>query len=110
MKTSEQKISQTFENQELRCGRMISYSKSLYVRNNPKGQPVFNANIVHKDLGKIWYGDLDLTIDSEKLQAIANELGELSVLREMDCRFDKEGLDYEQYKKYAVDTFSPENL
>ena len=52
---------------------------------------VWNANIVTKSSGKIWFGDLNLTKEGDRLKKIAAEIGEaLYVLREKDCRFDTE--------------------
>ena len=68
-------------------GRMISAYKDA-----PKGHfAVFNANIVTAKDGKVWYGDLDLTLDAAKLRATSVVVGgTLYVLREMDARFDTE--------------------
>ena len=71
----------------LHTGRMISGSKT-----GPKGHVcVFNGNICIKSKGKIWFGDLDLTRDADRLKALAAEAGEdLYVLREKDARFQNE--------------------
>lgn len=69
---------------------MICGSKSGYWARYPDHIVVFNANIV---IGKkkVWYGDVDLTIDKEKIDAIARECKEkVFVLREMDGRFENE--------------------
>jgi hypothetical protein len=71
-------------------GRLISHSKSLYITNNPNHLVLFNANLCTLSEGKIWFGDLDLTLDSFKLKEIASEIGEdLFVLRESDARFNE---------------------
>ena len=69
------------------CGRMIGATKQP-----PKGCVcVWNANIVTKSEGKVWFGDLNLTREGDKLKEIAKEFGEpLYVLREHDCRFGTE--------------------
>jgi hypothetical protein len=86
--------------------RMIAFSKSTYISKNPGHRVVFNAN-VFTDNGKAWWGDLDLTTDSEKLQAVADELGcGLYVLRESDGRYGNECRELEELKKLAVATFS----
>ena len=73
-------------------GRMISGSKSDYSRRHPDNKVYFNANVCTKSKGKIWYGDLDLTLDGEKLIEFAQNIGEeLFILREMDGRFENEG-------------------
>lgn len=84
---------------------MISGSKSLYRREHPNNDVVFNANIIHHSEGKIWFGDLDLTLDDEKLKAIAGRIGEFCVLREMDGRFGAEEDSYENLKKKAVKVY-----
>lgn len=72
-------------------GRMISGSKSGYLNHYPKNLAVFNANICTKNEGKIWYGDIDLTLDREKLSELAKSLeNEVYVLYEMDARFENE--------------------
>jgi hypothetical protein len=68
-------------------GRMISGSKQC-----PKGHVcVFNANIVTAGKRKVWFGDLDLTMDIVALSKYAISLGEtIFILREMDARFQNE--------------------
>lgn len=71
--------------------RLISRSKSFYRELHPKHIVFFNANIIDKKLGKIWHGDLDLTMDGNKLKSVASELNTtFYILSEMDGRFDNE--------------------
>ena|ERR1035437_8383763 len=71
-------------------GRMISGSKSSYSQKHPNNFVIFNANIC-TEKKKIWYGDLDLTLDKNTLLGIVVETNEtLYVFYEMDARFDKE--------------------
>lgn len=72
---------------KLMCGRMISASKRA-----PEGEKcVWNANIVTKTHGKVWYGDININRDSETLKKVAASIQEpLYVLRESDCRFNTE--------------------
>ena len=68
-------------------GRMIRDSKTTYRDEHPDHPPVFNANVC---LGtdKVWWGDLDLTIDEEPLLDLASRTGQtVSVLYETDGRF-----------------------
>jgi hypothetical protein len=75
-------------------GKMISWSKSGYRNENPENLAIFNANIIQKTekgYEKIWFGDLDITLDYEKLIRISECLDtEIFVLYEMDARFDNE--------------------
>lgn len=66
-------------------------SKSVYTWDNPRNLVVFNANLVTEDGIKIWYGDLDLTLDYQKIEKISREIGKaLFVLPEMSARFENE--------------------
>jgi len=70
-------------------GRMISSTKSGYRNRYPKNLAVFNANVCTKNEGKIWYGDVDLTLSREQLAELARLLEtEVYVLYEMDARFE----------------------
>jgi hypothetical protein len=80
-------IGEVFSKHRIHCGRMISSNKT-----SPKGHLcVWNANIVSKSSGKIWFGDLNITKEGNVLKEIAKEIGEtLYILHEKDCRFDTE--------------------
>ena len=54
---------QHFESHGLILARMIAGSKSVYKSSKPKDLIIFNANVFMKDMGKVWYGDLNLTED-----------------------------------------------
>jgi hypothetical protein len=70
--------------------RMISSSKTGYRDAHPDHAAIFNANVCLLD-GKIWHGDLDLTLDEPRLLALAERLGRgLFVLYESDGRFEHE--------------------
>lgn len=72
-------------------GRMISGSKSGYMSSRENHLVIFNANLCLEGEGKVWYGDLDVTLDKERLAAAAVSLGQdVYVLREMDARFENE--------------------
>lgn len=76
-------------------GRMVGGSKSMYRNAHPNNAPIFNANVVAENpdgsYEKVWYGDLDLTVDFVKLKGAAEALGvKLYVLWEMDARFENE--------------------
>jgi hypothetical protein len=70
-------------------GRLLGWSKSAYVQEHPSHKVVFNGNICIKSSGKIWYGDLDLTLDNEALEALARSISEpIYILYEHDGRFN----------------------
>ena len=105
----EMDFAEVFERHGLRIGRMISGSKSGYFNLHPKNNVVFNGNIVIENHGKVWYGDLDITLEQDKLQAIANELcRDLYILREYDARFRNENAGMDYWKKHAVETIKPQ--
>lgn len=84
---NEENIYDLFFNRKLHCGRIIAAHKT-----SPRGQVcVWNANIITKSSGKLWFGDLNITKEGSLLKEIAVEIGEtLYVLRESDCRFGTE--------------------
>jgi hypothetical protein len=82
-----------FKNYDFYFGRMISGSKSGYREKYPDNEIYFNANIFVLGEGKVWWGDLDLTLDEKNLKCVARDLGkDLFILREMDGRFENENL------------------
>jgi hypothetical protein len=82
---------------------MIGGSKSIYRQEYPKDLAIFNANVFMKDVGKVWYGDLNLTKDYVVLKSIAESLDTtLYVLWEMDGRFGKEKKPIDELIKKAV--------
>lgn len=89
--------------------RMIALNRDTYIKRNPNHKAIFNANIATLE-GKIWWGDLDLNIDSKALQQVANELNTtLYILRSSAYRFiKKQGADYD-VEKFAVKKFFPKS-
>jgi hypothetical protein len=67
-------------------GRAICGSKRVYREENPNSVCVFDACIVTEKEGQAWFGDLDLTKDTEWLREAAfdNE-GTLYVLTDSDA-------------------------
>lgn len=83
-------------------GRMISYSKSGYEERHPDHAPVFNANVCLA-AGKVWHGDLDLTLDEAKLLELAHRVGEtIFVLYEQHGRFENEAEPLLEKGVYSV--------
>ena len=96
-------MQEIFKQNGLNNGRMISGTKSGYIKNNPGHEVYFNANVFILGEGKIWYGDLDLNKDIEKLKLVAAELGKsLYVLREKDGRFGREKISDPEILELAV--------
>jgi hypothetical protein len=94
---------EVFDKNHLQIGRMLSGSKSGYRDKYPDNLVVFNANIVLHEIGKIWYGDIDVTRDFENLKNIADELKcDLYIIREMDARFENENAGMKYWAKAAV--------
>ena len=84
-------IQQHFESHGFNSARIITGSKSVNKSSKPKDLVIFNANVFMKDMGKVWYGDLNLTEEYMVLKSIAESLDTtLYVLWEMDGRFGKE--------------------
>lgn len=79
-------------------GRLLHRSKGEYSFNHPDHFIIYNANIFSSEGTKLWYGDLDFTVDTTKLKHIALESNrDLYVFYESDGRFDKEfNPDFEQ--------------
>jgi hypothetical protein len=104
----EKQINQAFYDEGFIPGRMISWSKSDYRQKFPENEVYFNANIFLLGEGKVWYGDVDVTRDSEILQKISTALGKsLYILRELDGRFEKEELSDSEILKLATKTINP---
>jgi len=87
-------IDKIFSDNNLHIARMVGGSKSLYREKHRDNEVYFNANIFTLNDGKIWHGDLDITLDREKLNNVAKKLKkELYILSEMDGRFENETLE-----------------
>ena len=72
-------------------GRMISASKSGYMKRHPDNLVLFNANVFDEDNKKIWWGDLDITEGiSELVKIAAIENKTIFILSEMDGSFERE--------------------
>lgn len=101
-------IHSVFEDEGFIPGRLISWSKSNYRKKFPDNEVYFNANIFLLGEGKVWYGDLDVTKDSEILQRISTNLGKsIYILKEMAGRFENENLTDSQILKHASKIFNP---
>jgi len=105
---NQKEIEKIFRLRGLLINRMISASKSIYRQAHPEHRILFNANIFIKKLGKIWYGDLDITKEAFFLQEVANESGkELIVVPEMFGRFGAEDRPFKKIMDNAYAIFTP---
>ncbi len=89
-------------------GRLLSASKSMYREKFPDHKIYFNACLFDKEFKQVWYGDIDLDIDKESLQMLANYLKEPIYLTiEQPFRFD--GLKEEHIDTDDVIVFVPQD-
>jgi hypothetical protein len=71
----------------LPLSRLIAQSKSGYIRRHPQHALIFNATIADSTGRRLWWGDLDLTIDESILVQLAERVGlDLYVYYEGDSR------------------------
>lgn len=98
-----------FDRHGMMIGKMLSGSKSAYHERHPDNNVVFNANVIIEKHGKVWFGDIDVTLEQDKLQAIANELcRDLYILGEFDARFENENAGMKYWKSKARSIIKPE--
>jgi hypothetical protein len=96
-------IQQYFESHGLYDARMLSGTKWGYQERHPEDLIIFNANVLMKDMGKVWYGDLNLTQDYMLLKSIADSLDTtLYILWESDGRFGEENKPIDELIKKSV--------
>lgn len=96
-----EKILKELMNNGFNINRLISGSKTFYRKKYPNNLIFFNVNIFVENLGKIWWGDIDLTKEYRILSKISNKLNiHLYVVSEMDGRFGNENRD--DFKEISV--------
>ncbi len=96
-------IARIFESNEFPFGHMLHGEKWLYSQSFPNHLVIFNANVLTKSHGKVWYGDLDVSISHARLKKIAKQVGEpLYVLHEMTARFGEENKPIDKLLAQAV--------
>ncbi len=101
-------IEKIFRTYHLYSGRMIGGSKSGYHSTHPNDDILFNANIFIPSLGKVWWGDLNITLDNEALQEVCNKIGEeMIIVSEMLGRFEAEERLYKEIENNAHIKFIP---
>jgi len=96
-------IVQIFESNEFPFGDMLSSAKWKYSLSFPNHLVVFNANVLTKSHGKVWYGDLDISMSHARLKKIAEQVGEpLYILHESAARFGEENKPIDKLLSIAV--------
>ena len=71
----------------LPLSRLIAESKTGYMRRHPQHAVIFNATIADSSGRRLWWGDVDLTIDEAILVQLAERVGlDLYVYYEGDSR------------------------
>lgn len=98
-KRTRDEMRKVFEDSGFNFARMISGSKSGYIKLNPENLVIFNSRIYDLETFKkhcngdildffkgqpleVWYGDLDLSKDIWKLYLIALKIGTFVITRE----------------------------
>jgi hypothetical protein len=103
------KYKDAFKRIGFNLGRLVAYNKAAYAARNPDHLIIFNASIFTLQSGKVWFGDLNINIDLNKLQRVADELKEeLFILNEVDARFNGEKVATSIVIKKAVITIKPQ--
>ena len=93
----ESKVAKLMARAKMHCGRMVGGSKSLYHRFHPLNLVIFNANMVTLEEGKVWHGDLDLSLEGAKLKRVAKRAGcVLFILYESDGRWGNDNSSPEE--------------
>lgn len=86
------------------CGCIILGSKQTPKTKGKEHLAIFNANLIVEGFGKVWYGDIDVTRDEEKIKKIAHGFKTtVYILREMDGRFEYENKPQIQNAVYKTD-------
>ena len=104
--TNVMEVQKYFDAYEFYDARILAGEKWAYSSEHEDDLIIYNANVLMEDIGKVWYGDLNLTEDYVILKSIAESLDTtLYVLWEMDGRFgeEKKPID-ELIKKSAWNT------
>lgn len=79
--------------------RMICGSKSLYLSSHEGNKVYFNACIFDENAIQVWWGDLDLTVDSDELQKVANKYGSKFYVSSESLRSDFNNTSVEDLEK-----------
>lgn len=101
-------LQKIFNDNGFHVGRMISGSKSGYRHRNPDNDAVFNARIfIPKHKEPIWWGDLDITLDCNKLQKICDEINKEMLVFYESVSWYAEGKKYKEIENHAHAKFTP---
>lgn len=71
-----------FYEEKLPYGNVLEGSKKQYKELHPDNFVIYNASLI-SETEYLWYGDIDLTLDREKIQTIAKRLNiNISLIKE----------------------------
>ena len=83
----------------LHCNRVISWSKSGYRKARPKNEVIFNS-MAYTPRGRlVWYGDIDLTLEHQKVVKSMKKLN----IKELHFQFENDS--YQPESSYYVVKF-----
>ena len=101
--TNVMEVQKYFDAYEFYDARILAGEKWAYTSEHEDDLIIYNANVLMKGIGKVWYGDLNLTEDYVVLKSIAESLDTtLYVLWEMDGRFGEEKKPIDELIKKAA--------
>ena len=79
-------------------GRKMAPSYPHYFAAHPDNIIIRRANILTKEQGRIWWGDLDLTLEMDDLKQLAKDINqEIWILREMDVSLRGREPDWDSF-------------
>lgn len=92
-------LSEAIERELGLTGKIISGSKSGYRLDHPNSLVYFNACIYDEYLTQVWFGDIDLTLDNEKLKKIASVVEQPFYVTPQNYRADFTKMNYADLEK-----------
>jgi hypothetical protein len=101
MNTTAEYFKRFFVPKDLYEGRLLTpkHNRTQFLKENRQGEPIFDA-MVCTDKEVIWHGDLEMHIDSDKLQDIAEQTN--TQLYVVPFELAKSPVFFEGILKFAV--------
>lgn len=79
-----------FTAKDLYLGRKLTYDQATYASEHRQRKPVFDVAICDLEGNAIWWGDLEMAVDTDKIQAISEEIGKyLFVIPQKFLRYER---------------------